>query len=485
MKKIYLSLVICLIFSAVFSQEKIASFENHLKTNGTNIKDVIPIVNKENDEIAMFIVDAKKIYAYKLNNKFKVTDELSSETKKRKYKVLLGSSINENNYRIFLSNKEKNKYASANFSFTDKKTVMNEFVFPKDEVFIQTITHLNKFYLFTVSNIVGKLYLYSFDQQGNPKKNEINLNGNMLVDKKNNLTKITDLLLKSNTGFVTINDSALRKIEKDTPNSIESVSEAKKMYIRGNNIVITFDHHKKFTQVISINIDTKELIKKTFNKPLENIKSRKKKTNSFLYDNYIAVIAGTKDVFSMYLLNYNTGKFIKEYSVAKDEQINFKNSPIIQKGGYYNNHRELEKTKQFLRKITTDKIGVSIIKNKDNNYQFTVGGYVKQASGGGMMMGGFGGVAMASFGSATLFFNPTMLAYNSFENTKSTTIECVFNQKLEHIKDAKTQKNVFDKIKKSKTPNRAASTVFKYKDYFIKGDSNSFGKTYTLKKFTN
>lgn len=485
MKNIYLSLVICLIFSSVFSQEKIASFENNLKTNGTNIKDVIPIVNKENDELAMFIVDAKKVYAYKLNNEFKVTDELSSETKKRKYKVLLGSSINENDYRIFLSNKDKNKYASINFSFTDKNTVMNEFVFPNDEVFIQTISYLNNFYLLVASNIVGKLYLYSFDKQGNPEKNQINLNGSMLVDKNNNLKNITDLLLNSYTGFVTVKNSSLRKIEKDTPNSIESVSESKKMYIRDNNIVITFDNHKKFTQVISINIDTKELTKKTFNKPLEDIKARKKKTNSFLYDDYIAVVAGTKDVFSMYLLDYNTSKFIKEYSVSKDEKINFKNSPIIQKGGYYNNHRELEKTKKFLRKITSDKIGVSIIKNKDNNYQFTIGGYVKQASGAGMMMGGFGGVAMASFGGATLFFNPTMLAYNSFENTKSTRIECLFNQKLEHIKDAKVPKNVFDKIKKAPTPYLAAETVFKYKDYFIKGDSHSFGKTYTLKKFTN
>lgn len=475
MKKIYLSIIIYLIFSSVFSQEKIATFKNHLKTNGTNIKDVIPIVNNENDELAMFIVDAKKVYAYKLNNKFKVTDQLSSETKKRKYKVLLGSSINENDYRIFLSNKEKNKYASINFSFTNKKTVMNEFVFPKEEVFIQTITHLNKFYLFAASDITGELYLYSFDQQGNPKKNVININDSMLVDEKNNLIKITDLLLESNTGFI---------IEKNTPNSIESVSESKKMYIKDDNIVITFDNHKKITQVISINIKTKKLIKKTFNKPLKNIKSRKKKTNSFFYDDYIILIAGTKEVFSMHILDYDTNKLLKEYSVSKDENISFKNSPIIQKGGsYYNSHRELKKTKQFLRKITSQKIGLSIIKNKNNNYQFTIGGYAKQASG-GMMMGG-GGIPMANFGDATMSFNPTMLAYNSFKNTKSTKIECVFNQNFEHVKNVEVKENIFEKIKKNPNPYKAAQTVFKYKDYFIKGDSSSFGKMYTLRKFTN
>ncbi len=486
MKRTLTFIAICFIFPSVFSQEKIASFKNSLKTNNTNIKDVIPIVNKENDELAMFIADAKKVYAYKLNTEFKVTDQLSSETKKRKYKVLLGSSINGDNYRIFLTNKDKKKYASINFSFTDKKTSMSEFEFPHDEVFIQTIAHENNFYLLVGSTVIGKLYLYSFDELGNPKKNEINLNGIMLLDKKGKLKKITDLLLKSFNGFITTNSSSIKKFEKDTPNSIESVSETKKMYVRGNDIVISFDHNKKITQVITINIDTKELTKKEFDKPLVNIKSGKKKTNSFIYENNIALVAANKEVLSMYILDYNTGKFIKEYSVSRDEKINFKNSPIIQKGGFYNNHRELEKTKKFLRKITSQKIGVSIIKN-NNNYQFTIGGYAQQSSGGGMMMGGFGGMPMAggNFGGTTVFLNPTMLAYNSFTNTKSTRIECLFNDNFEHIKEAKAPDNVFDKIKKAPTPYLAAETVFRYKDYFIKGDNSSFGKTYTLKKFTN
>lgn len=479
-----ITFVIGLLCSSIFSQTQIASFKNSLKVNSTNIKDVIPIVNSKNDELAMFIADAKNVYAYKLNNEFNVVNQLSSETKKRKYKVLLGSAIINDNYRIFLSNKDNNKFASINFSFATKKTETLEFELPNDEVFVQTISHENNFYLLVASNIIGKLYLYSFDENGYPIKNEINLNGNMLVDRYGKAKRITDLLLKTNTGFVTISDPSIKKFEKDTPNSIESVSEEKKMYLRGNEIVITFDNNKKYTQVISINIDTKELTKKVFNKPLENIKPGKKKTNSFLYDNYIALISGTKEVLSIHLIDYTTGKFIKEFAVTKDEEITFKNTPIIQEGGFYNNYRELEKTKKFLRKITSQKIGVSIIKN-NNNYQFTIGGYVEQRSSGPMMMGGFGAIPMASFGGATLFFNPTALAYNSFTNTKSTRIECLFNDNFEHLKDEKVADNVFDKIKKSSASNHVTETIFRYKDYFIKGNYNNYTKTYTLKKYTN
>ena len=101
------------------------------------------------------------------------------------------------------------------------------------------------------------------------------------------------------------------------------------------------------------------------------------------------------------------------------------------------------------------------------------------------MMGGFGAIPMASFGGATLFFNPTALAYNSFTNTKSTRIECLFNDNFEHLKDEKVADNVFDKIKKSSASNHVTETIFRYKDYFIKGNYNNYTKIYTLKKYTN
>ena len=189
----------------------------------------------------------------------------------------------------------------------------------------------------------------------------------------------------------------------------------------------------------------------------------------------------------MYILDYSTGNFIKEYAVNQDEEILFKNTPIIQKGGFYNGYRELEKTKKFLRKITAGKIGVSVIKNK-NTYLLTLGGYVEQRTAAPMMMGGFGGIggAIASVGSVNvnLFFNPTMFAYNSFTNTKSTQIECLFDTNFDHIKDAEVPKNIFDKIKSTPKKSDIGYTIFKYKDFYIRSDYTPNNKTYHLRKFT-
>ncbi len=476
--------VICYAFMSLhlFSQTKIGSFKNSLKTNLSNIKDVMTLVNKESNDITFFLADAKNVYVYRLNEQFEITNKLISESKKRKFKVLLGSAIDRENYHIFLSNKQKNKFICINFDLKREKTTSHEFVISKNETLIQTISHQNNFYILT-GNKYGGIFLYSFNKLGQPVKKAVNNHYNPLVlNKKSKLVKITELLAKSHE------TSVLKKFKKDIPNAIESVSSNKKMFVRNNKVILTLDHYKKLTQILTIDLAKKELTSyKTYEKPLANEKSSRKKTNSFLYEDKIFLIAGDKERLLMHVLEYPSGNFIKDFAILKDEKIDFKNSPIIQKGGDYNNHREFEKTKKFLRKITSEFIGVSVIKNK-GDYQLTLGGYIQRKANAafGMMgaMGAMPGLPIASFGNATVFFNPVMLAYNSYANTKSTRIECLFNDKFEHIAGKKAPENVFGKIHKTEIQNKAASTIFKYKDYFIKGDYNSLNKIYTLTKFT-
>ena len=466
----------------VLSQKRLIEFENSLKTTSSNIKDVVPIVDENQEEIGIFIADAKNIYAYKLDSNFNILEQLISPSKKRKYKVLLGSSISKNgDYRIFASNKDQNQFITANFSFKNQTSDIKEFKIKNFEEFIQTVSYNNKFYLIAGSKEKQSFSVYTFDDNGNIKRNRINHLPLFYVNKSGKqVIKATDLLISDYLDDI-------KKFEENTPNAIETASDSRKMYLRGNEVVFTFDSNKEKTQTLILNLDSLTVKDKTFKKPLLNIKSSRKKTNSFIHEDKIYTIAANKDILSMHVLNYNTGDFIKEFTFTKDDKIGFKNTPIIQEGGVYNGYRELEKTKKFLRKITGHKIGVSVIKN-NGDYQFTIGGYVPQRTGGGMMMPmGFGAIPIGSIGgSVSIFVNPTALAYNSFSSTKSTRIECLFDANLNHIKDKKVSDNAFDKIKNaSQSDDKAASTVFRYKDYFIKGDYDSWTKTYVLRKFTN
>nr|BFF39221.1 hypothetical protein BACY1_10260 [Tenacibaculum mesophilum] len=73
------------------------------------------------------------------------------------------------------------------------------------------------------------------------------------------------------------NYSPIKKFEENTPNSIESVSETAKMYLKGNNFIISFDNNKNITQLFTVNLTNYKVSTATFNKPLSNIKSGRKK----------------------------------------------------------------------------------------------------------------------------------------------------------------------------------------------------------------
>ncbi|HHC80062.1 MAG TPA: hypothetical protein ENK46_09285, partial [Flavobacteriia bacterium] len=107
-KIILLFLLLSSIFT--FSQEKIAAFKNYLKTSGSDLKDVIPIVNQENGDISLFLMDAKNVYGYLLKSAFEISKQMTSEDKSRKYKIIIGSSVSGNNYRIFLTTKKHDEF---------------------------------------------------------------------------------------------------------------------------------------------------------------------------------------------------------------------------------------------------------------------------------------------------------------------------------------------------------------------------------------
>ncbi len=58
---------------SVFCQETLVTFQNDLKTSSSDIKDVIPVVNTETDEIAFIVADAKNVYGYKIDADSKVS----------------------------------------------------------------------------------------------------------------------------------------------------------------------------------------------------------------------------------------------------------------------------------------------------------------------------------------------------------------------------------------------------------------------------
>ncbi len=484
MKKLIIVFTIFCGVQLISAQKSIVGFKNSQKSSSSGIKDVIPIINENTNDLAIFFADAKNVYGYLFNDKFELQNELLSPEKRRKYKVLIGSSIIDNhNYRVFLTNSGYTRFSLMTLSFDKKKHQLNEFNLEEvNERFIQTVTYKNRFYLISAAKRVPEknaysegIYIYTFNEEGLPKRNSINVNNLMYLDKKGSVTSLPKLMGPYS--------SDIKKIEDNIPNAIEVAASDRKMYTRKNKVVFSFDDNKEYAQFLEIDLETFEAKKKTFEKPMKSIEKTRKKANSYLNGDHIFMVASTKENFKFQVNNFETGSLIKKYSISKEDTISFKNTPIIQEGGMYDNHRELETSKKFLRKITAHKIGVSAIK-VDGLYHVTLGGYSEQQRGGvGMSFGFGGGMAVGSFGSVNVFFNPTMFAYNSMSNTKSTRIECLFDEDFDHL-GGDVPENAFDKIDSFLSNDIGeGETIFSYQDYYILLDRVSNTNTFALRKF--
>ncbi|CAL2077984.1 conserved exported hypothetical protein [Tenacibaculum sp. 190524A05c] len=448
------------------TQETLSSFKNDLKTTSTNVsvKDAIPVVNHLNNNVALFITDPKNIYGYLLNDNLAVKNKLAFTNKQRTFKTLIGNSIYNNNYQVFLANKKRNKFLFANFSFEKQESQTKQFSLnTPDEKFIQSLSLQNRFYLISANKKTEELFVYSFDEKGISKRHKVTLPDFNFLGKTEKVVTPVALL------FSQKND--LKKIDTDVPNPVETSGDLNKMYIRENSIVFSFDTNKNLTQVLTIDLKTFSSAAKSFKKPLEEVKSKEKKSNSFIIDNKIFLATTNSEKLVLQILDYNTGDLIKEYLIEKDQPISFKNTPIIQRGGLYVPTRRMEKTKKYLRKINKDNFGLSARK-VDGKYHLVMGGYIPV---------GTRGVG-AGFGNFSVFFNVSQSSFNSSINSVSTIIESLFDEEMNHV-EGKIKDDAFDKMKPFHSKPRKGETLFKFKDFFVYVTYYSGSKLFRLEEF--
>ena len=461
MKEKVLLLCTLVMSQLLFSQELIGLFRNDLKNNSTDINDVLPVINYKNNDIIMFIADAKKVYGYKLNDDFEVINKLSSETKKRKYKTFLGNSFSKNNHSIFLTNDEQNKFLYINFDFHNNSTQSKEFFFEtQEEILIQTVSINSKFFIITTQIYTNNLFIYEINN-GEPKRHKIDLTEIEILTDRGNLAFISKLFL----------DSGIRvnKIDENSSNNIVKVADPVKIYSKNESVIFTFDNNPEILQVLTVSLKDFSAKVDVFEKGLKNnITVDEKKSNSYLFGDYVFLVTSTKEKLHLDILDYKTKENIKKYEIQKEKPISFKNTPIIQVGGDYANYRELNKTEKFLKKINLGNIGVSVRKSNEN-YHLILGGYqiIHRSS-----------PHMNTNGS----FAPTL----HFTKIKSTRIELLLDKDFNHVK-GEIPKNAFDKILNSKNTGtvKKAETTFKYKNFFINGIYYAKPKQYKFLKYTD
>jgi len=483
--RIFYILLLCSISAS--AQHKFLEIPNDLKQGQRFVQDAFAVVNETEHTFAIFIDDNKTLNGYLYNQNLEQLAKYASDGLPNRYNQIIGQTIRGNQIRLYLTNATYKKFGTILFDFDTGKSIETEFDFKlKKDRFLQSHSYDDHFYILTVDKRASVLNVYDFDHKGEFKTKSFDFTDKPIRNYENRATTLYRLFTEHN-GFESIINVV--KIDETNPNSIDITSKGSKFYDRKDSFVLTLDEGKLFTYIFEFKLPEIGVNFYALQKPQLEHMGENDKNNSFLFGDKLFQISGSQDELAFSVKNIHTKEELKNISLGPDDDLSFKNTPILQEGGGIFNPdrvREMEKTSKFMRKISTGDIGVAVIPFK-SGYQVTIGGEKPIGSGAGalLLVGGMAaGVPIVTAGAYNMTYNPVYFAYNSYSATQSIRIECLFDEFFNHI-EGDVPENPFTEIRafsdKIKFPK--AENVFKLQDNFIYGVYNADEQRYTLTKF--
>ncbi|MFT5862731.1 MAG: hypothetical protein ACI828_001381 [Flavobacteriales bacterium] len=476
MKNIFI-LIAFLWACTTLGQESAIRFNNlDFKAKKRNIENYSLSDSKTNN-LAIILAQKEKVYGYLYSSDFKKIGEATGAHIDRKYKKVIGYSIDgEKTYTLVFSAISNKRFGYISFDLEKGETTTDEVEFKFDgEQYLETINFENRLVMMsaTKNNV---LILREFTSDFTFEKiATFQLDSD---DKEQRLLRRKSFL----TSFI-----GITKIENRVPNTIERSSKKNKFYHQDDKVYITFEEDEKQTILCIIDLTSLALTTKLFEYPEGRI-SDFKNHNSFIHGENLFHIASSRDEMIFQVKNFNN-EILKEYYVDKESEITFKNSSILQSGSTSNKgKRELKTTKQFLRKITNGNIGLSILK-EDENYQITLGSSVLMNSGGvGFVGAPMGGTTISVGGGNIIYtpaYNPTFLSFNGYVYSKAVYINALFDADFNHIKETAFEDNIFDRIKDYKEDLKwnMAEDIFIHNNKTYFSSWNVKGREYHLLEF--
>lgn len=461
--------------SLTFSQETWLVSKNSIINKKNSLKEVIPIIDSETRNTAIFFNSRKGFEANLYDENQELIESIKTvENLPNKTPFFIGYAVSNNQYSLFYKNIYGTKYGFISFDFDSRRHLINEDlgIKIKKELIIDYFSSNERFLILTVVKNSSLLKLYSIDNNGSYISKTIDFSNEIFGNGYGQKIKLYNLFQ------ATYKKAINKQIKKDEPISLEITSADNKIYFEDGVLTILNDLYFKYTYLIKIDINTGNYQIQEFRNKYFNKDGFYYNTNSFLHGNHFFQVHSTPKQLYLSVYNLPTKTLIKEFNIENDKPITFKNTPIIQEGGELDKYREMEKTSKFLRKVTHSNLGVSVLEN-DSNYIITLGASetFENSQSYFPINGGFiGGTISGALSSIFI----------SYSRTKSTRIECLFDKGFNHI-SGDIPKNAFNRIndfqKENELENMPFQSLFKYEDDYIWSYYNSISKSVIFYKF--
>jgi hypothetical protein len=467
-----------------FSYSQNVIFDKSINFKGSKDHDAYPVVNDSTGNMVMFLFDKAMVRAIFLDKDYNIVAELESARPKPEstYEEILGCGVSKDVYTIFFSSSNHKSFASVSFDFDRKNTWQTPIKFPfkKGEKYFGSICHKGTFYMLTASE-PDMIKAYALTTPTEFKSRE----ANFPKEKFSNSAKgsLYDVLTE---------DDAV-SIDNQVPASLDLATHKTKLYAYEDKIVLTINNYLFRTAVIEFNAKTLESNLKKYNQPAVFCEDYEVwKANAYIYDAHLYQLKICPVELAITITDMTTGTVRNSLKLKKDEEFSFNNSPVIQKGGVYDDERELSKPRQFLRKVSASDAGISAIGTPDG-IELTIGGrreFNNPGAPGGFGMMSPGTTISTPYGVVTTapVFNPTYRGYNSYKKSISVQFKSLLDNTTYQHKPGAVNDNAFDKIEKFTEPIEkkiTAETIFKKEGIYVLGYYFKPNDKYILRMFVD
>lgn len=220
-------------------------------------------------------------------------------------------------------------------------------------------------------------------------------------------------------------DVSVLEIEPDGKISPDLAHTPNKLYWRRDTLFLLMNNYERgVTAVFAFDIRNKKV---DFRKIVHNNSATMGPElpayvdNSMLLDDRLYFVSAEPNKLNVQVRDFYSGKLLREYTAGRDEDIGFKNTPIVQEGSFYHpGSRELAHTRQLLRKMVGGSAVLVANREDSGRVGLTIGAWQQMSSGGGggggMWMGGAGpGMTMTFVPSATTFYSGSSIRSSRFK----------------------------------------------------------------------
>jgi hypothetical protein len=379
---------------------KIAAQQKHYELDlgwKSNKLELHTISDKNKQQSCTFIVSPDSIRALVFNNQVQAIQQFG--IRHLYEQQLLGGFIR--NDKVYLFTQEGKKDELHNWVMDITTGTSRENILPFDlnkEKMVERISGGDRFLFITSNKKTAELIIYNFTSEAQFDTLHYQLNAHK-------------------PDFGTVN------MEGVCP--IDIAAERNKLYLSGDRLLLVRNDQRDTTYITGFDIPNKKV-----SNWLIPHGAHASADNTFLLDNKLYYVGASADSLCIQIADVFSGVTKKSFVALAEDTINFRNTAIMQEGGFYayGGTRELGKTKQLLRKMENGNPVIGATINSNNQLEIVVGSYKEMS-----IAMGTGGVAIRPTVSSSLVMMPAGMFYSNWW-IKSARFKMLLNANtLEHV----------------------------------------------------